>query len=400
GNPTEFFEYIRGEHENNDSVIEVVGARVCYYKFNFVVGNNSKDKAYKGVLYYEKDGEITHVKFVKVDKEETARSAFKYSSRISDEGILRRGSMSLPYNEELVKGVWTVCYDHYDESLYNWVKRVVRDTGSSYTESSKLPIKNARNCLHPYWIETISQLINVVARVHGKGFFHGSLKKKENYVISEKCLKIINFGGSLEGKNQTYQDELKKDNFVDIKIMLGYLFCEHPKLHRRRKKQRILTLAKNGSRLIAMKNLSPNCLAIRFLKSPQERLEWIDTVNNDRKDPSTQWDVLTVLGKVDFVVFASWKGGGFKEAFMKEVFDYNPSSYKDDVVSLLRYLRNLNHHFRDVKKCKRPTVEEADHAIRRHFDNFLEALDKRKEGVEIDGLLVCGTSAGCNFQAR
>ena len=84
-----FFEYIRGEHENNDSVIEVVGARVCYYKFNFVVGNNSKDKAYKGVLYYEKDGEITHVKFVKVDKEETARSAFKYSSRISDEGILR-----------------------------------------------------------------------------------------------------------------------------------------------------------------------------------------------------------------------------------------------------------------------------------------------------------------------
>ncbi|CAB4289123.1 unnamed protein product [Prunus armeniaca] len=103
--------------------------------------------------------------------------------------------------------------------------------------------------------------------------------------------------------------------------------------------------------------------------SPKERLEWIDTVNNDRKDPSTQSNVLTVLGK---------KSGGFKEAFMKEVFDYNPSSYDDDVVSLLRYLRNLNHHFRDVKKCKRPTVEEADHA----------ALDKRKEGVKIDGLLV------------
>ncbi|KAH0976663.1 hypothetical protein GBA52_026382 [Prunus armeniaca] len=58
---------------------------------------------------------------------------------------------------------------------------------------------------------------------------------------------------------------------------------------------------------------------------------------------------------------------------MKEVFDYNPSSYDDDAVSLLRYLRNLNHHFRDVKKCKRPTVEEADHAgpkILGKFDNF------------------------------
>lgn len=111
-----------------------------------------------------------------------------------------------------------------------------------------------------------------------------------------------------------------------------------------------------------------------FLKSTKDRLEWIDTVNNDRKDPSTQRRVLNVLGKADFVVFASWKSGVFKEAFMKEVFDYNPSSYKDDAASLLRYLRNLNQHFRDVKKCNPPTVEEVDHAIRRRFDNFLEVL--------------------------
>lgn len=84
-----FFQYIRGEHENNNSVIEVVGARVFFYKFNFVVGNTSKNKASNGGLYYEKNGEINHVKFVKVDKENTSRSAFKYSSRISDEGILR-----------------------------------------------------------------------------------------------------------------------------------------------------------------------------------------------------------------------------------------------------------------------------------------------------------------------
>ncbi|BBG94014.1 hypothetical protein Prudu_002197, partial [Prunus dulcis] len=50
-----FFKYIIGEHENN-SVIEVVGARKCF--------------------------------------------------------------RSLPCNEELVKDVWTVRYDHYDESLY------------------------------------------------------------------------------------------------------------------------------------------------------------------------------------------------------------------------------------------------------------------------------------------
>ncbi|KAI5311850.1 hypothetical protein L3X38_041023 [Prunus dulcis] len=354
-----FFEYIRGERENNDSVIEVVGPRVCYYKFNFVVGNNSKDKAYKGVLYYEKDGEIAHVKFVKVDKEETARSAFKYFSRISDEGILRpwfyvfckqKCFRSLPYNEELVNGVWTVCYDHYDESLYNWVKRVVRDTGSSYTESSKLPIKNARNCLHPYWIETISQLINVVARVHGKGFFHSSLKKKENYVMGEKCLKIINFGCSLEGKNQTYQDELKKDNFVDIKIMLGYLFESllAPKTPSSKKKATNFDLSKEwieANRFLKFfyyihiwnyEKFVSKLLGHPFLKSPQERLEWIDTVNNDRKDPSTQWDVLTVLGKVDFFVFASWKGMS----------------------------KNANVY----------TVEEADHAVRRHFDNFLEVL--------------------------
>ncbi|KAI5311847.1 hypothetical protein L3X38_041020 [Prunus dulcis] len=50
-----FFKYIIGEHENN-SVIEIVGARKCF--------------------------------------------------------------RSLPCNEELVKDVWTVRYDHYDESLY------------------------------------------------------------------------------------------------------------------------------------------------------------------------------------------------------------------------------------------------------------------------------------------
>ncbi|ONH89759.1 hypothetical protein PRUPE_8G014600 [Prunus persica] len=206
--------------------------------------------------------------------------------------------------------------------------------------------------------------------------------------MGEKCLKIINFGGSLEGKNQTYQDELKKDDFVDIKIMLGYLFESllAPKTPSSKKKATNFDLSKEwieANRFLKFfdyihiwnyEKFVSKLLGHPFLKSPQERLEWIDTVNNDRKDPSTQWDVLTVLGKVDFVVFASWKGGGFKEAFMKEVFDYNPSSYKDDVVSLLRYLRNLNHHFRDVKKCKRPTVEEADHAVRRHFDNFLEVL--------------------------
>lgn len=392
-----FFEYIRGEHENNNAVIEVVGAQVCYYKLNFVVGNNSKDKAYKGGLYYEKDGEITHVKFVKVDKEETARRAFKYSSRISDEGILRpwfyvfckqKCFRSLPCNEELVKGVWTVCYDHYDESLYDWVRRVVRDTNSSYTESSKLPIKNARDCLHPYWIETISQLINAVTRVHGKGFFHGSLTKKENYVMGERCLKLINFGGSLEGKNQSDQDKLKRDDFNDMKIMLGYLFESllAPKTPSSKKKAMAFDLSKEwieADRFLKFfdymhiwtyEKFVSKLLGHPFLKSPKERFEWIDMVNNDRKDPSTKSNVLNVLGKGDFVVFASWKSGGFKEAFMKEVFDYNPSSYNDDAVSLLRYLRNLNHHFRDVKKCKCPTIEEADHAVRRCFDNFLEVL--------------------------
>ncbi|CAB4289124.1 unnamed protein product [Prunus armeniaca] len=42
--------------------------------------------------------------------------------------------------------------------------------------------------------------------------------------MGEKCLKLINFGGSLEGKNQSDQDKLKRDDFNDIKIMLGYLF--------------------------------------------------------------------------------------------------------------------------------------------------------------------------------
>ncbi|KAL6269074.1 hypothetical protein ACE6H2_025985 [Prunus campanulata] len=390
-----FFEYIRGQHDSNNSVIEVVGARVCFYKFNFVVGNNSKDKAYKGGLFYEIDGEITHVKFVKVVNEETARSAFKHSSRISNEGILRpwfyvfckqKCFKSLPCNEELLKGVWTICYDHYEESLYDWVRRVVRDTSSSYTESSKLPIKNARDCLHPYWIETIRQLVNTVTRIHDKGFFHGSLTKRENYVMSEKCLKIINFGGSLEGKNQSDQDKLKRDDFIDIKVMLEYLFESllAPKTPSSKKKATKFDLSKEwieADRFLKFfdyiniwkyEKFVSKLLGHPFFKSPEERLEWIDTVNNDRKDPTLSLKVRSVLGKADFAVFSSWKSGGFKEAFMKEVFEYNPSSYNNDAVSLLRYLRNLNQHFRDVKTCNRPTVEEADHAIRKCFDNFLE----------------------------
>ncbi|KAL6269099.1 hypothetical protein ACE6H2_026010 [Prunus campanulata] len=93
---------------------------------------------------------------------------------------------SLPCDEELVEDVWTVCYDHYDKSLYHWVRRVEGDNGYSYTESSKQLIKNAKDYLHPYWIETISQLINTVTRVYSKGFLHGSLKKKKNYVDKEE----------------------------------------------------------------------------------------------------------------------------------------------------------------------------------------------------------------------
>ncbi|KAI5323952.1 hypothetical protein L3X38_033025 [Prunus dulcis] len=89
---------------------------------------------------------------------------------------------SLPCNEELVNDIWTVCFDYYD-----------------------------------------NQLINVVTCIHGEGFFHGSLKKKKNYVMGEKSLKIINFDGSLEGIDVTYQDKSKNDDFLDIKSMLAHL---------------------------------------------------------------------------------------------------------------------------------------------------------------------------------
>ncbi|CAL9019910.1 unnamed protein product [Prunus brigantina] len=120
-----------------------------------------------------------HVKLVKVDKEETTKSAFKHSSRISDEKILcswfyvfckQKPFEGLPCNEELVNDVWTVCYDHDDESLYDWVRRVVGDKGSSYTESSKQPIKNARDNLHHYGIETIRYYSKFVSKLIGHPF--------------------------------------------------------------------------------------------------------------------------------------------------------------------------------------------------------------------------------------
>ncbi|KAI5311869.1 hypothetical protein L3X38_041042 [Prunus dulcis] len=236
-----------------------------------------------------------HVKFVKVDKEETARSAFKYSSRISDEEILcpwfyvfckQKPFDGLPCNKELVNDVWTICYDYYDKSLYDWVRRVMGDKGSSYTKSSKQPINNVRDYLHPYWIETISQLINVVTCIHGDGFFHGSLKKKKNYVMGEKSLKIINFDGSLEGIDVTYQDKSKNDDFVDIKSMLGHCLSRysHPKLHRRRKrclkKEKENVMGKKGLKIIKFGGL----------------LEGIDVTYQEKSKNDDFLDIKSMLG--------------------------------------------------------------------------------------------------------
>ncbi|KAL6269032.1 hypothetical protein ACE6H2_025943 [Prunus campanulata] len=42
--------------------------------------------------------------------------------------------------------------------------------------------------------------------------------------MGKKVLKIINFGGSLEGRDDKIKNNLRNDNFLDIKSMLAYLF--------------------------------------------------------------------------------------------------------------------------------------------------------------------------------
>ncbi|KAH0996536.1 hypothetical protein GBA52_020400 [Prunus armeniaca] len=94
----------------------------------------------------------------------------------------------------------------------------------------------------------------------------------------------------------------------------------------------------------------------------EHQLEWIDSVNKDRKDLFTKKTFWIALMHVYFIAFASWKSSGF-ERFMKEIAEYPYTSCFDDAASLLRYLWNLNHHFRDVKTCSSPIVDEVDHAI-------------------------------------
>lgn len=128
-----------------------------------------------------------------------------------------------------------------------------------------------------------------------------------------------------------------------------------------------------------------------FLLSPDDRMHLFDVYERKRIDPATCQDVKHALTSSDFDKFKNWNSASTlasMDSYMLGVYHYNPNrkstshnpnhhkftTYGWGVKDLLRYLRNLNHHYHEQKLVV--SMEDVDRRVRTQFGGFLEQLYK------------------------
>ncbi|KAI5330007.1 hypothetical protein L3X38_029404 [Prunus dulcis] len=217
----------------NNSQDMVIGSGLCCYSFK--LNNRISQELYEGSLYISSDlrGELIDVVFVKVARREDAIKIFRNTAAANDGVVLKpwrywfsgeKEFCNLPKDAELRKGIWTLCYDHFEHNLKDWTNLVKGNVG--YYDKLKLPIKIGNGCrLKEFWRDSIRKLIKGIGRIHSKGLYHGGLGLESNYVFIDKCLKVINIGGDLyEYEFENGREWQKKADITDLLGMLDNCF--------------------------------------------------------------------------------------------------------------------------------------------------------------------------------
>ncbi|CAL8136403.1 unnamed protein product [Prunus armeniaca] len=298
---------------------------------------------------------------------------------------------NLPQDTELRKGIWCLCYDHFEHDLKEWTTLV----NNGYYDELKLPIKIRDGCLNDFWLNSIRDLISCVRRIHSKRLYHGGLHDRTNYVFVDKCLKIINIKGSLdEFESYEKREKEKKKDITGLLWMSDNWFESIVKGGKRNWPEcdAFFKHAKYVDTLgLGYKDFVDKVEGHPFLLSPDDRMHLFDVYESKRIDPATCQDVKHALTSSDFDKFKNWNSSSTlasMDSHMLGVYHYNPNrkstshnpnhhkftTYGGSVKDLLRYLRNLNHHYHEQKLVV--SMEDVDRRVRTQFGGFLEQLYK------------------------
>ncbi|CAB4270755.1 unnamed protein product [Prunus armeniaca] len=395
----EFFHFVETLHAENNKHNQVIGSGVYLYSFKF--NPNISQEFYEGYLYFERDGQkVQNVAFVKVVGEHAdvkAIEVFHRTRTAIDDVVLRpwtylfsqqKDFSELPHDTELRKGIWSLCYDRFEHNLKDWTKLAKpKPKGIAYNDKLKLPIKTCDGRLNDFWRDSISELISGVGRIHSKGLYHGKLRLRSNYVFINECMKIINVEGSLdELKSDDERCTEKKKDIFDIFWMLDQVFQSLGENKNNWLECRHFFEFVKDSRTLKLRydDFIKKVAGHPFLLSADKRINLFDDYECKRTDETTGEDIKLVLGSSEFDTFKSWNNAFLASTgtstnvdnFMLGV--YNHGKYSGDVEDLLRYLRNLKHHYHQHGLAAGSMVD-VDRGLSKHFGGFLELLYKKLE---------------------
>ncbi|PQM41810.1 leucine-rich repeat receptor-like protein kinase PXL2 [Prunus yedoensis var. nudiflora] len=366
----ELSDFVRKLHHENNSKHKVIGSRLCYYSFKF--NHRIYEELYEGHLHLSFDprGPPVDVVFVKVAQED-AEIIFRRTAAVNDGVVLRPWTHlfskqkefdDLPEDTDLRKGIWVLCYDRFEHDLKHWTNLAKpKPKGIAYNDKLKLPIKTDDDRLNEFWCNSIRKLIDGVCNIHKEGLYHGGLGSRSNYVFIYKSLKIINIKGSLDKLTDEQCEARKKEDITDLLWMLDNCYDDFIK----------------------------KVLGHPFLLKADQRMRLFDHYDTMRNCPTTAQRVNFALALSAFDNFKSWNSTSTvnnMDSFMSGVYNHSVSkkkqqkkaSYSGTVSSLLRYLRNLNHHYHKHGLAA-GSLEDVERGVTTHFRGFLELLYRHLE---------------------
>ncbi|PQM41812.1 leucine-rich repeat receptor-like protein kinase PXL2 [Prunus yedoensis var. nudiflora] len=233
-------------------------------------------------------------------------------------------------------------------------------------------------------LTNLGELIDGLGRIHSKGLYHGGLGSESNYVFIGECLKVINIKGDLDEFNTDEDREnKKKEDITDLLGMLdnwfesilaggkrSWLECQH-----------FFDFVNRAKTL----NLDYDVFAKKvachpFLLEADGRMSLFVEYDRRRNAPTTRQQVAVALtSSSDFANFKSWNSTSTvnnMDSYMRGV--YNHRNYSGDVEDLLRYLRNLHHHYHEHGLAA-GSMEIVDRGVTTYIRGFLEVLYKNLE---------------------
>ncbi|VVA40756.1 PREDICTED: LOC109950766, partial [Prunus dulcis] len=354
---------------------------------------NKSEEWYKGSLSFKRDGKPIPVTCVKVDGVDGIDAAsraeliFHRTCEVGADVVLRphkdlfikqKYFPKLPDHIEIRKGVSCVCYDR-SEPLKDWANKVQSKEIVPYMMISLNYLSGLlMTVFKTFGAHPLGNLdlIRGVRSIQAKGFFHGGLHKQSSFVFFHDKLKVINVEGSLADLSLSEQDEKKKKDLMQLRMMLDVVFKKILGSKYSWKECSSFLKFFDNAECLDYPEFVEKLISHPLLLSSEERMGMFARYHRKWEIVGKHKAVEKALRSSDFDHFKSWNRTPVlsnMNKFMKGVYYHNSGNYSGEVTELLRYLRNLYNHYYQLKALT-VNIVDVDSGVQRLFPGFLELL--------------------------